>query len=470
MKIRVLFVILLALEKYVSAAPPADTRSNVATSIGAVNGAIHFSSRTYPVVEEAGSVNVEITRTASEGTATVVVTASDGVARASNDYVLRPTVVTFPPGDSSETVTVIITDDNQSEEVESLILTLQTPTGGAVIGEPGSATIIIRDEELDPANAVAIIGDSLVRFSTADPQNLVSSTAVTGLSIDEQLVGLDVRPSTGQLYAISNIGRLYTINSSSGIATAVSSPGAFMLNGNIFGMDFDPTTNLISVTSDAAQYIRLDPDTGMPVGQAALLTYRAGDPSAGVAPVVTAIAYSNSLARATVTGLWGFDAATDRVVRWESPSSGMLETVGEGLGFDLSPDASFDSRDRTSLGLMVTNTSTVRAQLFFVDRGFGRIIPIGPVGDGSRAVRAFAMIPNGTIVFSTSSYSVSEGANSVGIPVHRIGGTDGTVNVRFVTSDVTATAPYDYIDADVEMSFGPGVTFLSPLIPILNAD
>jgi len=58
-----------------------------------------------------------------------------------------PGSVTIPAGASSATVTVTPIDDNQIEGDETVVLTPSSSTGYTA-GSPGSATIVIHDNDL----------------------------------------------------------------------------------------------------------------------------------------------------------------------------------------------------------------------------------------------------------------------------------------------------------------------------------
>ena len=82
---------------------------------------------------------------------------------------------------------------------------------------------------------------------------------ITGLADGEFLVGVDFRPSNGLLYGVGRIGgdpmalgQLYTIDIDSGVATAVG-VRAIPLNGNAFGVDFNPVPDLLRIVSDLAR-------------------------------------------------------------------------------------------------------------------------------------------------------------------------------------------------------------------------
>lgn len=167
---------------------------------------------------------------------------------------------------------------------------------------------------------------------------------------DDRLVGIDTRPATGELYALSKKGRLYRLDARSGRASAVGSAAGSI--GSAVGFDFNPTVDRIRVVTAEGRNLRLHPDTGAVAGVDSELAYSTG----GSAPRVAASAYTNSVAGATTTGLYGLDAAKDALVTQGSlpgrtpvvsPNTGQLFTVGRlGIditavnGFDLSPGAS----------------------------------------------------------------------------------------------------------------------------------
>ena len=80
-----------------------------------------------------------------------------------------------------------------------------------------------------PATAFALSGSNLLRFDTDNPAAALAPVAVTGVAAGETLVGMDVRPQNGQLYALASDGagkvHLYAVSSrtawSSGRASSV---------------------------------------------------------------------------------------------------------------------------------------------------------------------------------------------------------------------------------------------------------
>ena len=202
-----------------------------------------------------------------------------------------------------------------------------------------------------PARAEVIYGltntSGLFSFNSATPGTVSAVTPITGVTAGQSLVGIDFRPATGQLfalsYAASGAAQLYTLNLSSGVATPVG--GALALQANItnnrFGFDFNPTVDRIRViggygataATTGANY-RLTP-TGTIAATDTSVAFAAGDTNAGTEPGIFGLAYTNNFAGATTTTLYGYDYTTDSLVTVgnvngtpNSPNGGQLFTVG----------------------------------------------------------------------------------------------------------------------------------------------
>src|SRR4051812_40496937 len=64
----------------------------------------------------------------------------------------------------------------------------------------------------------------LVRFDTAAPETLLERTPLTGLAFGESVSGLDMRPATGELWAVTSAGRMLVVDGDSGQARQVGVP------------------------------------------------------------------------------------------------------------------------------------------------------------------------------------------------------------------------------------------------------
>jgi hypothetical protein len=237
--------------------------------------------------------------------------------------------------------------------------------------------------------------DRLIRFNRATPGYMEDQTFIVGLRPGERIVGIDVRPSNGRLYAIGSTSRVYTIDPSSGLASQVGT-NAFTpaLSGSEFGVDFNPVVDRIRVVSNTGQNLRLHPDTGAIAGVDTALSFAAGDANQGRTPFVTGAAYANNVAGATATTLYDIDAARDILVTQSPPNNGTLNTVGA-LGVDTSALVGFDivtagavNTALASLTRQEGNGAAI-AVLYQVDLVTGAASVIGKIA-GPKSVRDIA--------------------------------------------------------------------------------
>ncbi len=238
----------------------------------------------------------------------------------------------------------------------------------------------------------------LVTFN-GDTSTSISRIPFTGLPAGEQIVGLDVRPANKQVVALSSASRLYRIDVATGAATAIGAgPFTPALSGASFGFDFNPTVDRIRVTSDARQNLRLHPDTGAAAAVDGTLTYAVGDAGASSTPRVVGSAYTNSVAGATTTSLFGIDAGRDFLALQNPPNNGTLVSVGA-LGVDAGDNAGFDisSVDGVAYAALQV-TPSASSGLYRIDLTTGRATLVGRIGGGTplRALAAAGTAPADT--------------------------------------------------------------------------
>lgn len=182
--------------------------------------------------------------------------------------------------------------------------------------------------------------NQLVKYSSGKPLFEISNVSITGLQSMERILAIDFRPATGQLYGVTDQSRLYVINTTTGIAAAVSAtPFSPAIMGTEVGFDFNPTVDRIRLVTNLDQNLRLHPTLGTVAATDVMIT-----PSSAS---VSAVAYTNSFANATTTTLYDIDVATDKLYRQIPPNNGILvevgplgvQAVGE-AGFDIAPDNS----------------------------------------------------------------------------------------------------------------------------------
>jgi len=102
--------------------------------------------------------------------------------------------------------------------------------------------------------------------------------------------------------------------------------------------------------------------------------------------------------------------------------------------------------------------------------------PTGGAGLGSPASAVLTIAedepvpPAGSLQFSAPTYTVTEFGVIATVTVERVGGSVGTIDVDYASSDGTATAGDDYIAVNGNLSFADGVTSRTFGVEIINDD
>ena len=232
-------------------------------------------------------------------------------------------------------------------------------------------------------NAYAIgSSNNLLAFDISTPGSINSDKAITGLQAGETILAIDIRPANGQLYGLGSTSRLYMIDKSTAVATAVGTT-AFTptFAGANFGFDFNPTVDRIRVVSNTTQNFRINPETGAGVGPADA----AINPGS---PAISAVAYTNNTAGAATTTLYAIDPSSDKLYIMNPPNNGTLVEVGA-LGINVDGNNGFDitGTDNKAYALLSVGSAT---KLYSINLTTGVATP---VGDFTGPVKGLALIP-----------------------------------------------------------------------------
>jgi endonuclease G len=115
-------------------------------------GALRFSSATYSVAENGGSISITVSRTGgSDGAVSINYATSNNSATSGEDYTAASGTLSFANGETSKSFSVAILDDAEFEGDETVNLALSSPAGGATLGTPNTATLTITENENPPA-------------------------------------------------------------------------------------------------------------------------------------------------------------------------------------------------------------------------------------------------------------------------------------------------------------------------------
>ncbi|MBC6605491.1 DUF4394 domain-containing protein [Hymenobacter sp. BT188] len=289
---------------------------------------------------------------------------------------------------------------------------------GATLGLCLSAMAPAMAQTLPPLTgqlmyATQVVGTTtnLISFDEAVPTVLRSTIAITGVTAGQVLVGLDARPSTGQLYGLgynatlaADNARLYVINPTTGVATPVGAAAMTLVLGTAtdrIGFDFNPVVDRIRVVSTNKANYRLNPINGTIVDSdpVAAGTQRDGDLNPGT-PSIGAAAYTNNFIGTGSTELFIFDDVLGQLFIQTSPNTGLITSAGPATGITFNPAVGV-SMDINSVrtgenyvlmsGAPGTGTST---QLYEINLGSGAATAKGVIGTG---------LPINNLTFATFS-------------------------------------------------------------------
>jgi hypothetical protein len=250
----------------------------------------------------------------------------------------------------------------------------------------------------------------LVTFKTATPGTLDTNVAITGLQGGETIVGFDVRPANGRLYAVTDAARLYTLDATTGTATPagmlaadaadVTNPFA-MLSGTAFGVDFNPFADRLRIVSDGEQNLRANADTGATTTDAMLNR----GPFA-----VTAAAYTNSFATPAATTLYVIDTQNDRLLTQNPPNNGQLNDVGP-LGIDAAAVNGFEIVGPDT-ALAVVSAAGAPAALYTINLATGAATAVGAAAQASDTITGISAVPSANTPAPDSTvYAVLNGVS-----------------------------------------------------------
>ena len=134
-------------------------------------------SASSPIAENGGVSTVTATLSVAAAQSTTVNLLFSGIADNGTDYSLSGTVITIAGGSTSGSITVTGLDDLLNDEAETVVVDIDTVSGGNGASESGTkqATIIITDDDNPP------VVDLLVSASSVNESSGSAAAAITAL-------------------------------------------------------------------------------------------------------------------------------------------------------------------------------------------------------------------------------------------------------------------------------------------------
>jgi hypothetical protein len=366
-----------------------------------------------------------------------------GSATEGGDYSAVDGTLVFAAGEVSKTIVVPTLADDLSEGPETVLLALDTPTGGATLGA-AAATVTIAD------------GDAYVALGAS------AYAATEGLPF-----GVTIRRFNSLVAGVSA-----TYACTNGTTADGDLTGA---GGTItFPAGVTSLTLKVAATNDAESEL---PETAtlaltaasLPIGGPASATLAVRDNDSGGTIQFGKAEYgvSESAAAVAVNVVRSGSRKGGTAVRYRTTTGGTATA----------------SKDFTPAAGTLTFATDQTAGTFKIpliaDRRFEPAETIevvledpAPAPGTVLGARSTALVtitdddPGGTLQFSSPTLAVSEAGLEARVEVKRTGGTAEAVTVDYATSDGTAQAGSDYTTVSGTLVFAAGETTKTILVPV----
>ena len=413
---------------------------------------LNFSSPTYSVNEAGPNATITVTRSGAATSAiSVTWTTANGTAVAGQDYgtlgnvAQRTGTLSWLAGDTAPKTFTIgpsaaimpIINDTAVEADETFTIALSGPTGGAVLGPTGTATVTIVDNDSTIAFAPTTLS-----VNETGPNGVLT---VTRTGSAATAASVTWRTSNGTALAGSDFGTSGSTLQKAGTvswAAGDSAPKTIAVGPTAVGGAFIPVLNDAVIEGPETFTVTLSAPTG-----------------GGVLGV--------GATAATVT-----IASDDRGVTMTSATQSVAESVGTAV---VSVNRSGSSTGAVSVNYATVNGTALAGTHYTATSGTlnwadGDAAPKTinvPIADNgvvnpartfnvtlSGAVGATLGAPatttvtiaddDNTLQFSAATATVAEGTANITLTVTRLGGTAGTASVGWATADGTALAGSDF--------------------------
>ena len=226
------------------------------------------------------------------------------------------------------------------------------------------------------ADLAALVGNDTIAIVDTATKKATKKMKVAG--VEGSLVGIDVRPADGMLYALAADGTLYTI-ALDGKATKKSKLETMLTAGTSATVDFNPVADRLRVIGSDGTSLRVNDGS---------LKYADGDANKGKAPKVRAGAYTNSVKGTKETTLLNVDTTTGALVKQAPPNDGILNTVGA-----LGPKVDVIAFDIWSDGTKNEGWAMTGDQLWSIDLASGKATPVAKIEGLGGVVTDIAILP-----------------------------------------------------------------------------
>ena len=232
--------------------------------------------------------------------------------------------------------------------------------------------------------AILLSGDNTLSMIDTSARKVTGSMKLSGA--EGAVIGIDVRPSDGLLYALMADGTVVTLDKE-GKATKKVKLETTLKAGTSGTVNFNPVADRLRIIGADGTNLRANVDDGKVTTDGAL-KFAETDMHKGETPMIVAAAYTNSVKGAKETALYNIDAKIGGLIKQAPPNDGILGAVGKlgatpkAIGFDIETDAAGTNR-----AWLIGD-----GELHSIDLATGKATSLGKIEGVPSGVRAMAVM------------------------------------------------------------------------------
>jgi Ca2+-binding RTX toxin-like protein len=400
---------------------------------------------------------------------------ANGTATAGSDYTSTTGILTFTPGQISNTIAVPIIGDTLFESNETLTLNLSNPSN-ALIAQTTVTGTIIDNENTQPSN-ISTLQFSAPTYSINEDGDILEPLVMvtrTGSSVGavSATVNFTGGTATGSTILLADyLNQPITVSFANGETTAkkiiVPIWDDTVVEGNeTINLSLsNPTGGAVIGTQEIATVTIVDNDAASTSGilQFSSPTYSIDENGTPVAAItVTRTGDSTGAVSAKVNFTGGI-------------ATGGTPTLVSPEDYDNTPIVvSFADGDTTNKTIIIPILNdTIDEPNETINLSLSN--PTGGAAIGTQSTSTVTILDDdptptpGILQFAASTYSINEDGSAIAaVTVNRINGSDGIVSATVNLSNGTAIAPGDYDNNSITVTFENGETSKTIALPIIN--
>ena len=249
-----------------------------------------------------------------------------------------------------------------------------------------TAAVLLSAASAQAAQVAALWGDNTISIVDTNAKKVVKTWKIQGMT--GKVLGIDVRPADGMLYAVGSDGGIFTVDLATGKATMKSKLEKMLAAGAWASVDFNPVADRMRLIGSDGTNLRVNVDDGKVITDGTL-KFAETDVHKNEKPNIVAAAYINSVKGAKETALYDIDATIGALFKQAPPNDGVLSAVGK-LGIkaiNVAFDIWSDGQGKNDAWLLTGDW------LHSVDLATGKATPVVQIKGIAGQVRDIAILP-----------------------------------------------------------------------------